>query len=102
MLFRSFGLNVMKLVTPSGTINLVPHPLFNENATFTKDCLIVHPAAIEWRYLRRTHTDDYNKDGTRAGTDGDFGVVTTEGCITYKAEKTGGYHSGVDTAAAST
>lgn len=97
-----FGLQVMRLVTPFGSVNMVTHPLFNENATFTKDALIVHPAAIEWRYLRRTHTDDYNKDGTRAGTDGDFGVVTTEGCITYKAEKTGGYHSGVDTAAAST
>jgi len=96
-----FGMEITRLRTPFGTVVLMSHPLFNENATWTKDMLILHPAAVEYRFLRRTFSDDNDRDGTRAGADADFGTITTEGCITYKAERTGGYFSGIDTAAAS-
>lgn len=96
-----FGMEINKLRTPFGMVTLMSHPLFNENATWTQDLLVLHPAAIEYRYLRRTFADDNDRSGTRAGADADFGTVTTEGCITYKAEKTGGYGSGISTAAAS-
>ena len=96
-----FGMEINKLRTPFGMVTLMSHPLFNENATWTQDIMILHPAAIEYRYLRRTFGDDNDRTGTRAGADADFGTVTTEGCITYKAEKTGGYGSGITTAAAS-
>lgn len=96
-----FGMEIVRLRSPYGSIVLVTHPLMNESPLWTKDLLVIHPAAVEYRYLRRTMNDDYDKDGTRAGADADFGVITTEGCIVYKAEKTGGYFSGIDTAAAS-
>ena len=95
-----FGMKIINWYTPYGDVSLMTHPLFNENATWTKNLLIMHPAAVRMRYLRRTHEDSYDKDGTRAGADADFGVFTTEMCIEYKAEKTGGYYTGIDTAAA--
>lgn len=96
-----FGMEIIKLRTPYGQVTVITHPLMNESPLWTKDLMVLHPAAIEYRYLRRTHSDDYNKDGSRAGADADFGVITTEMCVNYKAEKTGGYFSGIDTAAAS-
>ena len=96
-----FGLKVNKWLTPYGDISLMTHPLFNESPLWTKDLMVLHPAAIQTRYLRKTHHDEYNKDGTRAGVDGDYGVYTTEMSVEYKAEQTGGLFTGIDTAAAS-
>lgn len=98
---NDFGLEIFKLRSPYGTVMLKTHPLMNENPLWTKDLMVLHPGAVEYRYLRRTFEDNYDKDGSRAGTDADYGVVTTECSISYKAEKTGGYYSGIDTAAAS-
>lgn len=96
-----FGMEIMKMRTPFGSITLMSHPLMVENPRFTKDLIVLHPAAIETRWLRRTRQDNYNSDGTRAGVDADFGVITSEMSVSYKAEKTGGYYTGISTAAAS-
>lgn len=96
-----FGLEIHRWRTPYGSVSLMTHPLMNESPIWTKDLLVLHPGAMRVRYLRRTHEDNYDKDGTRGGVDGDYGVVTTEMCTVYKAEATGGYFSGIDTAAAS-
>lgn len=85
-----FGLKVTKWFTPYGDISLMTHPLFVESPFWTNNLYVLHPGAIRMRYLDRTHTDAYDKDGTRAGVDGDFGVLTTECTIEYKLEKTGG------------
>jgi len=98
---NEFGMEIFQLRTPFGTVMLKTHPLMNENPKWTKDLMVLHPAAIEYRYLRRTAEDNYDRDGTRAGADADFGVIQTEMSVCYKAEKTGGYYSGIDTAAAS-
>jgi hypothetical protein len=95
-----FGMKITRLRTPFGDINLLRHPLMVENPVWTEDMVVLHPAAVEFRYLRRTAEDNYDKSGSRAGADADFGVVTTEVSVTYKAEKTGGYYTGIDTAAA--
>ncbi|MGI9406001.1 MAG: SU10 major capsid protein [Hyphomicrobiaceae bacterium] len=95
-----FGLKIRKWMTPYGDVVLMTHPLFVENPLYTKDWLVLHPAAYRARYLRNTSLDDYDRDGTRAGADSDFGVITTEKSIEYMAERTGGYFSGIDTAAA--
>lgn len=96
-----FGMKIKHLITPFGDIVLMSHPLFNESPLFTKDLLVLHPGAVEYRYLRRTSEDRNDRDGTRAGIDADFGVFTSEVCINYKAEATGGYYEGIDTPAAS-
>lgn len=95
-----FGMKITRLRTPFGDVNLLRHPLMVENPVWTEDMIVLHPAAVEFRYLRRTAEDNYDKTGSRAGADADFGVITTEVSVSYKAEKTGGYYTGIDTAAA--
>lgn len=95
-----FGMEISKWRTNYGTVSLITHPLFNESPHFTKDWMLYHPGAVQLEYLRRTSEDRYDKDGTRAGVDADFGVYTTEMTLRYGGEKTGGYFSGIDTAAA--
>lgn len=94
-----FGMKIMKWMTPYGEIVLKSHPLFVENPEWTKNLEVLHPGAVEVRYLRRTEHDAYDKNGSRAGVDGDFGVFTTEACITYHAEVTGGRMTGFTAAA---
>lgn len=95
-----FGIKVTQLITPFGDISLMTHPLMVESPLWTKDLYVYHPGAIETRYLRRTHHDAYNRDGTRAGRDADYGVFTTEMTTCYKHEKTGGLLLGLTNAAA--
>lgn len=95
-----FGLKVMKWMTPYGDISLMTHPLMNESPLWTQDLYILHPGAIRMRYLRRTRMDNYDSNGTRAGVDADYGVVTTEMSVEYRAEITGGKFTGIATAAA--
>jgi hypothetical protein len=95
-----FGINVNKWITPFGTISLMTHPLMTENATWSKDLKIYHPGAIETRWLRRTHEDDYDRDGSRAGVDADYGVFTSELSIEYHIQRTGGRLTGLTAGAA--
>ena len=95
----NFGMNVSDLVTPFGSIKLMTHPLMVENPIWTKELYVYHPGAIRTRYLRRTSIDNYDKDGTRAGVDADFGVFTTEMSVEYRAELTGGQLLDLDAAA---
>jgi len=94
-----FGLKVTKWITPYGDVSLMTHPLFNESPLWTKNLLVLHPGAMRTRYLRRTFNDDYDKSGSRAGVDADFGVLTTEMCMEYRAQQTAGYFTGIDTPA---
>ena len=93
-----FGMNVRKWMTPFGDISLMTHPLMNESPYFTKDLYVIHPGAVEILYMQRTMEDRYDKDGSRAGVDADYGVWTTEMTMRYKAEKTSGKYTGIDTA----
>lgn len=92
-----FGMRVKKLITPFGDLSLVTHPMMVLSPLWTKDLYVLHPGAIRVRYLRRTFADDYDLDGRRAGDDADFGVLTTEMSVEYKAELTGGKFTGIDT-----
>jgi hypothetical protein len=38
---RTYGLNVTSLISPFGTLDLVPHPLMTESAAHTKDVFII-------------------------------------------------------------
>lgn len=89
-----FGIRVMEWITPFGKISLMHHPLLSESPLWTKDLLLLHPGATRIRYLRRTEEDNYDTAGSRAGVDADFGVLTTEMCVEYRAEATGGYLTG--------
>lgn len=93
------GLKVNKWMTSFGDISLLTHPLMNENPIWTKEMYVLHPGAIQVKYLRRTAHDADDRNGTRQGVDADQGVYTTECSIEYGAELTGGIYTGIDTAA---
>ncbi len=94
-----FGFKITKWMTPYGDLSLMTHPLFNESPVWTEDLYTLHPGAIRMRWLRRTSEDSNDRDGTRAGADADFGVFTSELCVEYRAELTGGKFTGINTAA---
>jgi hypothetical protein len=94
-----FGMKITKWMTPYGDVSLLTHPLFNESPLWTQELMVLHPGALRTRFLRRTHEDTNDRDGSRAGADSDFGVLTTEMCIEYRSEITGGLFTGIDTAA---
>lgn len=94
-----FGLEVNKWRTPYGSVSLMTHPLMNEMEAFRGNLYVFHPGAVRIRYLRRTHEDAYDKDGTRAGADADYGVFTTEASVEYKGARTGGIYTGMSVAA---
>lgn len=94
----SFGMNITKWMTPFGTISLMTHPLMNINPVWTKELYVLHPAALRTRWLRRTFWDNYDSNGTTAGTDAQFGVLTSELSMEVKAEKTMGKFTGIDAA----
>ena len=94
------GIKVMKWMTSFGDISLMTHPLLVENPLWTKNLYVLHPGAIRTRWLRRTTPDTYDQEGRRAGVDADFGVLTSEMCVEYKAEITAGIFTGIDTAGA--
>lgn len=95
-----FGIQVNRWITPYGTISLMTHPLMTENATWTKDLKIYHPGCIMTRWLRRTFEDNYDQNGSRAGVDADYGVMTSELSVQYFVEKTGGRLTGLTAGAA--
>lgn len=92
---KEFGINVFKWITPFGDISLMTHPLMVENPLWTKDLKVYHPGAIETRWLRRTHEDRYDKDGSRAGVDADYGVFTSELSVEYHIQRTAGRLTGL-------
>lgn len=94
-----FGFKITKWLTPYGDLSLMTHPLFNESPVWTENLYTLHPGAMRTRWLRRTHEDTNDRDGTRAGADADFGVFTSELSIEYRAELTGGKFTGINTAA---
>ena len=97
-----FGFKVTKWLTPFGDITLMTHPLFSESPVWTENLYTLHPGAMRTRWLRRTHEDTNDRDGTRAGVDADFGVFTSELSVEYRAELTGGQFTGINDAAATT
>lgn len=90
-----FGKKIFKWISPYGDLTLMTHPLFVENPLWTTNLYVLHPGAVRVRYLDRTRTENVDKDGMRAGVDGDYGTMTTELSIEYKLEKTGGQFLGL-------
>ena len=90
-----YGFKVRRLITPYGDISLMTHPMMVESPLWTKDLMVLHPGAIELKWIRRQVWDNYDREGTRAGKDSDYGVVTSDMTVCLKAEETAGYYSGI-------
>lgn len=96
------GISVWTIVTPFGTLKLMTHPLFNENPTWSKNLMVLHPGAIRKRVLRDTFEENYDTNGNRTNAlDADEGVITTELGIEVGAASIMGYLQNVNRAVAS-
>lgn len=85
------GINVTKVITPFGKLNLMTHTLMNENPVWTNEMYVLHPGAIKKRMLRDTFKEEWDKHGNGiAGRDADEGAITTEGGIQVGAANTMG------------
>ena len=93
-----FGLAIFRWITPFGNLSLMSHPMMVESPKWTKDLIVLHPGAMRMRWLRKTMPDDYDRQGTRAGVDADYGVLTAEMTCEYHAGMTAGYYSGISAA----
>ena len=94
-----YGFNVRKLITPYGTISLMTHPMMVESPMWTNELFLFHPGVTELRWVRRQVWDNYNTTGSRGGKDADYGVVTSDLTICYKAAVTGGIYTNIKSGA---
>lgn len=53
---KAYGIDVMKWVTPLGTINLITHPLFSQEPTTRNIGVIVEPENLNYRYINNRDT----------------------------------------------
>lgn len=73
---KEYGLNVTKLVSPAGILNLTEHPAFGQKGAFLEDSMIVLDTAnLVYRYITDT---TYLKDREDRGTDGKTDEWLTE------------------------
>ena len=98
----TLGIKVTKLVTAFGSINLMTHPLMNENPVWQKELFVLHPGAIRKRVLRETQDEGYDSNGNRIdGRDADEGIMTTELGFELGAAQTMGHLTNITTGVAS-
>lgn len=64
----SYGQKMSEWITPYGTLQVIQHPLFSENATFHSWGILVDPKFVVYRYLRGRDTD-YKENRQNPGDD---------------------------------
>jgi hypothetical protein len=90
------GMKVTSITNAFGTLKLLSHPLFNENPTWNKDLMLIHPGGMKKRVLRDTFEDNFDANGNHiAGIDADEGVMTTEMGIQLGGASTCGLLTGL-------
>lgn len=99
---KVLGIMVTRIQTPFGSLNLMTHPLMNENPVWQHELYVLHPGAIRRRMLRETNQEGYDSNGNRIdGIDADQGVMTTEFGVEVGAAQTMGILSNIQKAVAS-
>ena len=93
------GIMVTTIQTPFGKLNLMTHPLMNENPNWQHELYVMHPGAVRRRILRDTTDEGYDSNGNRIlGIDADQGLMTTEMGIEVGAASTMGILTNVQKA----
>jgi hypothetical protein len=64
----SYGQKMSEWITPYGTLQVIQHPLFSENATFHTWGIVIDPKFVVYRYLRGRDTD-YKENRQNPGDD---------------------------------
>lgn len=85
------GIMVTTIQTPFGKLNLMTHPLMNENPLWQHQLYAIHPGAVRRRVLRETWQENYDANGKRInGVDADQGLISTEMGVEVGAASTMG------------
>ena len=92
---NTFGLHIVKFVTPFGNLNLMPHPLMTESDAYTQDMFIVDPKNVEYVSLRGRDTDWHPK-AQIADEDAWKGFYQTEAGLRLGLEETHGIMTGLN------
>jgi hypothetical protein len=94
---KTYGLRVMRYISPHGDLNLVTHWLFGDTSKFNKYIAILDMGNVAKRYLandngsRDTHTEDTPNTGDRTKK-----VLLTECGFEFKLDKTHGYFNNIN------
>lgn len=93
----AFGLAVMKWITPYGTLNLFPHPLFNLESSEANSILAIEPRNFRYRYVDDTFfkKDPGEKQGGSGRVDGRQESWLTECGLEFHYPELNGYFTGV-------
>lgn len=81
---KTFGINVMRWLTPFGLINIVYCPLFSE--AYTGNAFLVDPASPQYRFLRNSDTK-LKTNIQDNDADGQEDEYLTESGLEFKNEK---------------
>lgn len=73
-----YGMRVLNWMCPFGSISLMTHPMFNQNAVWSRNLWLLHPASMVLRYLRRTMPYAITGDGVDAQRGGFTTELTAE------------------------
>lgn len=88
----AYGINVMRWVTPFGTLVMKSHPLFTYEATMRYNMLIVDTANISYRYIDDTK---YIPNIQENDLDGEASEYKTEAGLELHHEETFAYITGL-------
>lgn len=91
---NAYGMNLMKYITPFGTLILKTHPLFNASPFYRGDMLIVNPASPVIRWFRKT----VNHPHAYTGVDAETGDITASLTMELHGENTCGLIRGITSA----
>ncbi|KKN20090.1 hypothetical protein LCGC14_0939190 [marine sediment metagenome] len=93
----SYGIRVLQWITPFGTLFLKTHPLMSHRQALRRDCMIIEPDKLKYRYIDDTFfvsdpQDRKNRNNSRDGTEEEF---ITEAGMELHHPKAFGYLSGL-------
>ena len=91
-----WGLKYTTINTSRGTFNMIEHPLFNSNTSYSKMAVGVDISTFRIAYLgdRKTQNKEFNMDGSEAndnGIDAVGGTLTTECTVVVKNPPANGF-----------
>jgi hypothetical protein len=92
--FKVYGMNLQKWVTPQGTFGIKTHPLMNLHSRYTNSMFVLDMSNIHYRYLRDTKYEPIV--GTN-GKDSEAGQWITEAGFEIRHEETMAYIGGFTT-----
>ena len=95
---NTFGIKVMKLMTPFGDVSLSTHPMFNENPQWRNEFWLAHPGGMKRRELRGLEVAPHGYKGQVTGLDAETGHMQMEMGYQFSGVKCMGILSGATSA----